>query len=316
MKGEIRKRRERSNATNILRVAIVLLFLGLAIWAITLNRHGLVIAHHEPWLWLTVALVSVGPELAGIVIGVVTIDYLNERRQDDQLKKQLILQMGSSHNDVTDTAIRVLRARGWLQDGSLSRADFVGADLSGADLERANLSEAGLGRANLSRANLKEANLSGTALGEANLSGAFFELADLSKACLWDANLSGADFQWADLSQADLQSTDLSGADFQWANLNGANLFWADLSGAVLWGANLNGTRSWTIEQLEQAETLEGATMPNGVQLGQERTQYMTSPFREPIKGPTFEEWKAQYLAKQEAERGQNEADSKLDDSR
>ena len=123
----------RDNATNILRVAIVLLFLGLAVWAITLNRYELVIADHEPWLWLSVALIDVGPELAGIVIGVVTIDYLNEWRQDEQLKKQLMLQLSSAHNDVTDTALRALRARGWVKDGSLSEAD--------------------LGRANLSRAN-------------------------------------------------------------------------------------------------------------------------------------------------------------------
>ena len=96
------------NSTNVLRLTIVLVFLGLAVWAITLNRYELVIANREPWLWLTVALVSVGPELAGIVIGVVTIDYLNERRQTEQLKAQLIRQMGMHIPDVAVPAAREL----------------------------------------------------------------------------------------------------------------------------------------------------------------------------------------------------------------
>lgn len=97
---------------NLWRAVLVALFLLLAVWALTLSHFELVIANSEPWLWLTDALSNVGPELAGIVIGVVTIDYLNERRQDEQLKEQLILQLGSSHGDVADTAVRALMAKG------------------------------------------------------------------------------------------------------------------------------------------------------------------------------------------------------------
>ena len=320
----------KSNATNILRLALVLLFLLLAVWAITLNRYGLVIANHDPWLWLTIALVSVGPELAGIVIGVVTIDYLNERRQDEQLKRQLILQLGSMHNDVTDTALRALKARGWLYDGSLSKAELWGTNLSGANLGRANLSGASfwkanlsgtlLERANLSRANLMQANLSRANLGRANLSGASFGEADLSGAHLWevnlsgalllDANLSGANLRRANLSGAILGRPNLRGAIVGRPNLNGAIVGRANLSGANLGRANLSGAKHWTIEQLEQAKTLEGAIMPDEVQLGQEATKY-----KEHIEGPTFEEWKVQYLARQESGIVQNEVDSELDDT-
>lgn len=354
MRIESWKKWVKDNAAIILRIGIVLLFLGLAIWAITLNRYGLVIANHEPWLWLTVALVSVGPELAGIVIGVVTIDYLNERRQDEQFKKHLILQMGSSHNDVTDTAIRALRARGWLYDGSLSGANLSHANLSGADLQRANLSGAilwgadltgaSLSGANLSRANLQhanlsrsdlqgadlgradllgadltdarlvEANLSGASLFEANLNGAdlfdanlsetFLSSANLNRASLFKANLSrsgsininlsGASLPFADLSEAFLHDSNLSGANMWYVDLSGANLQNVDLSGAILPCADLSGIRSWTIARLEQAQGLEGATMPDGIQLGLQEG----SPFSEPIEGPTFEVWEAQYLAK------------------
>jgi len=69
--------------------------------------------------------------------------------------------------------------------------------------------------------------------------------ADLSRANLYGANLSGANLSKADLREADLR---------------GANLYGADL---VL--AELRGAKGVTQERLEQqAETLEGATMPNG----------------------------------------------------
>ena len=326
----------RNIATNIFRLAIVLLFLGLAIWAITLNRYGLVIANHEPWLWLTVALVSMGPELAGIVIGVVTIDYLNERRQDEQLKEQLILQLGSTHNDVTDIALSTLKARGWLGDGSLirailwranlggavlwganlSEADLRGTNLSEADLRGANLSRANLWGANLSRANLWGANLSRANLREADLSRANLREADLSGAAFWEADLSGAAFWEADLSGADLKGANLSEAQLGIVNRSGAIIWEADLNGAYLLGANLSRISNWTIEQLEQAETLGGAIMPDEIQLGADKYIYNgiggIVVHQEPVDGPTFQEWKAQYLTRREAERleGQSESDS------
>ena len=273
--------------TNLLRAGVVLFFLSLAVWAITLNHHDRVIAHSEPWLWLTTALVSVGPELAGIVIGVVTIDYLNERRQDEQLKGQLILQLGSKHNDVTDTALRVLTARGWLYDGSLSDAFLVTANLSGAELEGADLSGANLWRANLSESHFREANLSRAHLPEAYLVGT----------SLWGADLSGAYLQGANLTRATLPLANLSGANLWRVNLSGANLLGADLSGVSFWAANLSmaslseanlsGATEWTIRQIKSVETLKGAIMPDGVQLTGEY-----------IEGTILEEWETDYLAR------------------
>lgn len=263
----------RKNATNLLRVAIVLLFLFLAAWAISLNHFNRVIANHEPWLWLTTALVSVGPELAGIVIGVVTIDYLNERRQREQLKAQLIRQMGSNIRDVAVPAAKELAHHGWLYDGSLGGVDLALTNLSGADLALANLSRTGLVKA--------------------DLSGAFFEYAILRGACLVFANLSGVGLFEADLSRAELVKANLTRAVLWNANLSGANLEGACLSEARLRKTNLSGISSWTIEQLEQVETLEGVIMPDGVQLGGKNLE-----IEERLEGPTFEEWKAQYLAK------------------
>lgn len=135
---------------------------------------------------------GVAPELAGIVIGAVIIDYLNEWRQDEQLKEQLVLQMGSKHNDVTDTAIRALSSRGWLNDGSLKGASLVYANLEGADLPIANLQRARLIATHLKGADLRGAKLRGADLGGANLKGANPGGADLEGAQLFDANLRGA----------------------------------------------------------------------------------------------------------------------------
>jgi hypothetical protein len=90
---------------------------------------------------------------------------------------------------------------------------------------------------------LAAAKLSGAKLSEANLSGAYLHEANLHEANLHGANLSGAKLFYADLSGAYL-SGDLSRAD---------------LSGAVLKEA-----RQWTEEQLMEARSLEGATMPDG----------------------------------------------------
>jgi hypothetical protein len=73
------------------------------------------------------------------------------------------------------------------------------------------------------------------------------------------ADLSGANLLNANLSEADLFSANLSEADLWNANLRDADLSEADLS-----GADLINARSWSEKQLRAADSLEGATMPNG----------------------------------------------------
>ncbi len=109
--------------------------------------------------------------------------------------------------------------------------------------------------------------------------------ADLSNINLSQANLREVDLSGANLSRAYLQRADLSGANLSGTNLSGANLsdaiFFskiyvprvfggtiilskpADLTGADLSYANLHGAKV-TTEQLNQARSLEGATMPDG----------------------------------------------------
>ena len=109
---------------------------------------------------------------------------------------------------------------------------------------------------------LRFANLSETRLVKRSiLSNTDLDRAELIGAKLTDANLSDAILTKADLRTAVLQGTDLSGADLS--------------------GADLRGAKCWAKKQLRDAESLQGATMPDGQKL---RTD--DNP-----DGPTLEEW-------------------------
>ena len=98
------------------------------------------------------------------------------------------------------------------------------------------------------------------------LSGIDLEGADLS-----EAQLAYADLTETQLAHADLLDTDLVGADLRGANLGDADLLRADLSAARV-----------TQKQIDQAESLEGTTMPDG----------QTLKSADHPDGPTFEEWR------------------------
>jgi hypothetical protein len=61
---------------------------------------------------------NVSTELGSIAITVLIIDSLNQRRMTRQEKAELVLQMSSPDNAFAQEAVRRLRARGWLKDGS------------------------------------------------------------------------------------------------------------------------------------------------------------------------------------------------------
>jgi hypothetical protein len=177
-------------------------------------------------------------ELIGIGITVLIIDNANKFVRIREEKKRLILQMGSPDNAFAVEAVRQLRERGWLIDGSIRQKSLYQANLSGA--------------------NLVSASLVGTFLMDAVLKGA-----DLMGADLKFTNLINADLREAKLTKVNLQGSDLRGANLEGAYLNEANLYKADLWGAKLKGANLidanvkNG-------QLIYVKTLCKAIMPDG----------------------------------------------------
>ena len=107
-------------------------------------------------------------------------------------------------------------------------------------------------------------DLLGADLRAANLRGVTLRGADLRGADLSRANLVGADLREADLKGANLREANLHWADLISASLSRAYLGSADLSLADLSGADLRNVKELTVRQLEQAYSLEGATIPDG----------------------------------------------------
>jgi uncharacterized protein YjbI with pentapeptide repeats len=156
-----------------------------------------------------------------------------------------------------------------LRSADLTSADLSGADLKGADLRNANLrsadlSGADLRSADLTSADLSGANLFGALLLRANLTSAHLSHANLTGIHLSNANLSQANLRYADLSQANLSYADLRYADLSYTTLRYVNLRGAGLAYVNLSGASLSDAKEWTNEQLAQAESLVGATLPDG----------------------------------------------------
>src|SRR5215211_1228816 len=114
-----------------------------------------------------------------------------------------------------------------------------------------------------------------TLLNESDLIERRHNIVSLQQAALSRANLIDAYLREADLSRANLSYTDLSRA-----NLSEANLGWANLSEA----------RGWTEDQLTEASTLVGATMPDG-QILQGIPDGQTLQGDAVPDRPTFEEW-------------------------
>ena len=213
-----------------------------------------------------------------IAITVFTIDWLNEQRVEQQLKAQLIREMGHpTDNGVALRAVRELWAHRYLWDGSLREIDIQGANLQRAELTTAvlqgiiaygvNLQEAKLYRAVLKEARLNFANLQGADLSQTFLQGAKMNDANLRGADLRGANLEGANLHGADLRGAFLYNvylgdggpTNLKGATLSWTKMEGANLRGANLEGANLEGAN--GLPDW---QLSMVIALRAVLMPSG----------------------------------------------------
>ena len=121
---------------------------------------------------------------------------------------------------------------------------------------------------NWSRAYIKQVNLSNTFLYKANFTETLFSQVDLNYAYLVKANFRYASLDGVDLRDAVLTLADFTGADFTDTDLTGANLTGANLNKAKLIettfdGANLSKAFV-TPEQLKQAKSLKGATMPDG----------------------------------------------------
>jgi len=172
------------------------------------------------------------------------------RRLDGVRKGSVVQFLAESDLIVKDSSVLDLTGAD-LREVILNDADLSGTELSGLDFNPPPYD----GPAQLFGTNLSDADLSHAILGATDLHNARLIRADLSNANLGEAYLRGADLSGADLSNALLQDTFLYDPRFP---EDAADLSGADLSDTYLEGAKV------TEEQLEQASSLEGATMPNG----------------------------------------------------
>jgi uncharacterized protein YjbI with pentapeptide repeats len=172
------------------------------------------------------------------------------RGMDGTRKGSIMQFLAESELIVKDESVLDL-AGADLHEAILNDADLSGTELSGLDFNPPPYD----GPAQLFGTNLSDADLSYAILGATDLHNAKLLRTDLSHANLGEAYLRGADLSDADLSNARLEKTLLYDPRFpeDAADLSGVNL-----SNAYLKDATVKE------EQLEQAESLKGATMPNG----------------------------------------------------
>ncbi|VAW38397.1 hypothetical protein MNBD_CHLOROFLEXI01-3306 [hydrothermal vent metagenome] len=102
---------------------------------------------------------NISTELASIAITVLIIDVINRRHTKQQELADLKWQMGSRDRVLALEAVRKLRGKKWLIDGTLKGIDLRGANLQGAGLYKANLEGADLRKVKLHDAYLVGANL-------------------------------------------------------------------------------------------------------------------------------------------------------------
>ncbi len=148
-------------------------------------------------------------------------------------------------------------------EGSEPIISLEGASLRGADLSDAGPSAPTLSEQSEQFQAAQEAFEEAGASQRVARAGARYAIQE-SSAFQVGADLSGANLSDADLSSANLRGASLSGANLSGANLSGANLEVAILKSADLSSADLSDAKGVTQEQLDQAKSLKGATMPDG----------------------------------------------------
>jgi len=265
-----------NSSISIRFVGFLLLIMGVAI--------GFLFSYPPEWPlynFVNGFYTNVSTELVSIAITVLVIDYLYQRREDEQLKYRLVWEMGSKDQGFALRAVKELRARKWLFDGTLknqdlSYANLEGADLKEADFENATLIHANLKGAHLEEGNLKNANLAEAVLHDAHLEESVFQnsrmekvrlqkahlyRADLKNVDLLGALLQGAELRYVDLEDARLEEADLRMADLTGAKLRGANLLRANLKGAVLRDVDLRRANLSQISNWREIASLENTRL-------------------------------------------------------
>jgi hypothetical protein len=142
---------------------------------------------------------GISTEFFGAVVTTVLLGLgilVFEQYQDIQnLKTEIIFQMGSHDNALANEAIRRLDSLDWLENGTLRYVRLVRADLQDANLFSADLQGSNLAATKLQSANLMRANLQDTVLSYAKLQRAWLMGTNLQRAYLGHADLEDVSWQ-------------------------------------------------------------------------------------------------------------------------
>jgi uncharacterized protein YjbI with pentapeptide repeats len=181
---------------------------------------------------------NVWTELLGIIMTILVLDRLNERRVREELKRRLIGEARGQSNEAAKVAIDRMREEGWLIKSGGNTCLLAGAQLQNAKLMDANFEDAHMENTYLYQAKLQGANFTGT----------FLKLADLSETDLRGANLRRTTMQEAFLRKTNLQETVISEVSFQQADLAEADMCRATLvninfTRVILWEAKLENAK-------------------------------------------------------------------------
>lgn len=222
---------------------------ALALFAVVVAVFGY-INQHSALTWTNILgdfYANVSSELLSIVVTVVVLDRLYQRRQDNKELTRLKTLLASNERSVTQIAIAELKALGWLEDGTLQGALLPIANFEETDIQQANLASAYLGGANLQKANLIFINLYRANLEHANLQQSMLMGANLREALLNGANLNNANLEHANMQFARLKHTNMAGVQCNQNTVlpNGEN-----------WSPNVDWSDFGAVEIEDEAEWL------------------------------------------------------------
>jgi hypothetical protein len=173
------------------------------------------------------------PETVGILFTVLILNRLATNRQQHNEKEDLIREMGSYSTPIALRAVEALRARGWLEDGSL-----IGRNFKEAELERANLQRAVLNRTSFVGANLRDTKtyhvqMKNVQMCDSDLRFGRFNVSDFSSSTMCSMDARGARFRACNFESAYLHESDFESCDFDGSNMKGTNLSNTNLEGAI-----------------------------------------------------------------------------------
>ena len=208
---------------------------------------------------LGVELEQLGLMLVNLSLTVLVVDFLSEQRNQYSRRQEYIANMGSNNNDFAVQGIENLRAGGWLAQGAVRGAKYLGANWAGADLSGADLKNAELLDVDLTGASIDDVDLEG-----ATLTNDQYRNVVLPRIIPNTTKLQNVQAPWIDLTDRDLRAAQLTGAKLHGAKFDRSNLAGASLKDTDLTDANLQHATS--VEDADfSGAILDRTLLPNNL---------------------------------------------------